>query len=311
MSLASQVSALATRIATEVKSKASLAAPIFLDSIEIHDDPESPTNQQRTIIRGGDVSMVVASDIAQAGGGVGSGRARGTIAAPTIVQDGDGVLYLAVPLAHDGTDYIQVGQMLFDVDGTPAADNIPTRFTATAMDDAGDLWDFLTVRATRDVFPDGIWRDMVLNAPFIDGAWDAFGGSMNYPTVAALRESVGVSGTGATGTIHLETLDRTSKVITANSTANFTINMRGNGTYTLDQTMATGDQVVFSLAVTNGTTAYRATAINIDGSGATVKWLGGVAPTAGTPSAMDIYTFVVTKTGSGAFLVWGSMGTVI
>ena len=283
---------------------------MFYDSLTVEDDPLIAGNEQRSVLVGGDLAMYIASTTSAAGFGLSSFRSRGSIAAPTAVVNGDAVMYPAYPSAHDGTDFLQIGQMLFSVSGTVSTGIVPTRFGLSVMDDTGVLWEPLVVESTRDVLPDGIWKDMVLNGPDIDGDWNAWSGLLNYPTLAAPRESVTISGTGATGTIHLETLDRTSMFITANSTGDFTINMRGNSSWTLDQTLQTGDQVTFVLAVTNGSTAYRATSYTIDGSPVTPKWAGGVAPIAGAPNATDIYTITVTKTASATFAVWASMGTV-
>ena len=280
---------------------------MFYDSLTLDDDPGTG---HRSVLSAADLMLLVTDTNAAAAGGLSARRSRGSIATPSAIANGDAIFYGTYAEAFDGTDWLQVGQMLFSVSGTVSTGIVPTRFGLSVMDDTGALWEPLVVESTRDVFPDGIWRDMVLNGPAIDGDWNAWGGHLNYPTLAAPRESVTISGTGASGTIHLETLDRTSKFITANSTGNFTINLRGNSSWTLDQTMQTGDQVTFVLAVTNGSTAYRATSYTIDGSPVTPKWAGGVAPIAGAPNATDIYTITVTKTASATFAVWASMGTV-
>ena len=48
--------------------------------------------------------------------------------------------------------------------------------------------------------------------------------------------------------------------------------------------------------------AYSA-ALNIDGSAATVNWIGGSAPSEGGSSGLDIYTHQIIKTGSATFTV--------
>jgi hypothetical protein len=72
--------------------------------------------------------------------------------------------------------------------------------------------------------------------------------------------------------------------------------------------MATGESLTVVHLVTNGSTAYYNSAVQVDGTGTgvTTKWLGGVAPTSGSISAIDSYTYTVVKTGSATFTVFAS-----
>jgi hypothetical protein len=119
-------------------------------------------------------------------------------------------------------------------------------------------------------------------------------------------EKVTISATAATGTIVYYATTQSVLYYTSNASANWTINITGASTpVTLDTLMATGESISVVHLVTNGSTAYYNNVIQIDGTatGVTVKWLGGVAPTAGTPSSIDAYTYTVIKTGSAAFTV--------
>jgi hypothetical protein len=68
----------------------------------------------------------------------------------------------------------------------------------------------------------------------------------------------------------------------------------------------TGQSLTIAFAVTNGATAYRQTALQIDGSSVTPKWQGGSAPTTGNTNSIDIYSITIIKTGNAAFTVWES-----
>lgn len=87
-------------------------------------------------------------------------------------------------------------------------------------------------------------------------------------------------------------------LITANSTANGTVNIRGNSTTTLASLLAVGETKVLNLRITNGATAYYPNAWQIDGAAITPKWQGGTAPSAGNASAVDFYSVAITKTAS-------------
>jgi hypothetical protein len=57
--------------------------------------------------------------------------------------------------------------------------------------------------------------------------------------------------------------------------------------------------------VTQGSTAYYNSAVQIDGttSGVTTEWQGGTAPTAGNALGIDVYSYTVIKTASATFTV--------
>jgi hypothetical protein len=97
--------------------------------------------------------------------------------------------------------------------------------------------------------------------------------------------------------------------ITANATANGTLNIRGDGSTTLASMLAVGESLTVTLLSTNTSTAYYVNAVQVDGTatGVTTKWLGGTAPTSGNASAVDAYTFTVIKTASATFTVFGSV----
>ena len=93
---------------------------------------------------------------------------------------------------------------------------------------------------------------------------------------------------------------------TSNNTTNFTLNFAFSSGTTLNAALAVGDCLSISLMVTNGTTAYYPTAFQVDGSAVSVKWQNGVAPSVGSASSIDSYTFAIIKTASAAYTIIGS-----
>jgi hypothetical protein len=128
-------------------------------------------------------------------------------------------------------------------------------------------------------------------------------------TFANMAENITVSATAATGTINLYTATQSILYYTTNATGNFTINVAHSSGTTLNTAMATGTAITVVFMNTNGTTAYYCSAMNIDGTAQTVKWLGNIAPAAGNPSLIDFYTFTIIKTASATYTVFGSMTT--
>jgi hypothetical protein len=252
--------------------------------------------------------MIVADTNPPSGAGYVSRRSRGTIASPSTIVNGDAIVYPVYAEAYDGTNWEQVAQLLFVVDGGVSTGIIPTAMQFTVMDDTGTLWNPIQAFASQDVVVDGIWKNLWANGIFIDGAWNAYGGTMSYPTIAALREALSISGTGATGTVDVDALDKSTLYITASATANWTINLRGNGTYSLDSCLSVGQAVTFQVLAAVGTTPYFANVIKVDGVTVTPKWAGGVAPAGGIPSAINAYTLTAIKTASATFTVLAQMG---
>jgi ribosomal protein L35AE/L33A len=131
--------------------------------------------------------------------------------------------------------------------------------------------------------------------------------ALNYPTLKSPKEITTVSATSATGTINYDVLTQADLYYTSNASANFTLNFRGSSGATLDSSMATGETATLVFRNTNGTTAYYPNAFTIDGTSVTPKWLGGTAPSSGNASAIDVYSFVITKTGSATYTVLASV----
>lgn len=125
-------------------------------------------------------------------------------------------------------------------------------------------------------------------------------------TLAAALEKVTISATAATGTINYDLSTQSVLYYTSNASGNWTLNVRGNSSTTLNSLMATGQSITFTFLVTQGATAYYNSAVTIDGSSVTPEWLGGSAPSAGNASSVDVYSYTVIKTGSAAFTVFAS-----
>jgi hypothetical protein len=118
-----------------------------------------------------------------------------------------------------------------------------------------------------------------------------------------MLEAATVSATAATGTINYDVTTQSVLYYTSNASGNFTVNFRGSSGTSLNTLMATGESLSVTFLVTNASTAYYNSAVQVDGSSVTPKWQGGTAPTSGNASSVDSYTYVIIKTGSAAFTV--------
>jgi len=125
--------------------------------------------------------------------------------------------------------------------------------------------------------------------------------------VAYIIEGATVSATAATGTINYNVITQSVVYYTTNSSANWTINIRGSGSTSLNTLLSTGQAITLAFLATNGTTAYYNNVVQVDGTtvGVTTKWQNA-APTSGNASSVDSYTYTVIKTGSATFTVLAS-----
>ena len=127
------------------------------------------------------------------------------------------------------------------------------------------------------------------------------------PIFIAPEERTTVSATVATGTINFDAVTQGVLYYTSNASANWTLNVRGSSGATLNSILATGDSITVAFLVTQGSTAFRHTALTIDGNAQTVLWSGGTAPASGNASGVDVYTFTIIKTaGTPAYTVFGA-----
>jgi len=122
--------------------------------------------------------------------------------------------------------------------------------------------------------------------------------TINNAIVQGLEESWNVAATAATGTVDFDTLTSTAWLYTSDATGNWTLNVRGDGSTTLASLLDTGDSITIAFAVTQGATAYYASAFQIDGSSVTPEWQGGTAPSEGNASSIDAYVYTIIKTAA-------------
>lgn len=126
------------------------------------------------------------------------------------------------------------------------------------------------------------------------------------PTLTSPKETANITAVAATGAINLDVLTASVNIRTVNATGNWTINVRGDVSTTLDSIMTTGEQISVVFESPQGATAYYPTAFNVDGSAVTPLWLGGTAPSSGNINSNDVYVYTIRKTGAATFTVLAS-----
>lgn len=122
-----------------------------------------------------------------------------------------------------------------------------------------------------------------------------------------ISETVTVSGSGAGSTINYYITSQSVLYYTGNASSNFTLNFAASSGTALNAALSTGQSVTVAFLCTNGTTAYYNSAITIDGTSVTPKWINGSTPTSGHASSIDVYTYTIIKTGSAAYTVLATL----
>ena len=126
---------------------------------------------------------------------------------------------------------------------------------------------------------------------------------LDEPVLISPEERTTISATGAGSTVQFDVKTQGVLYYTSDSTSNWTLNVRGDGSTTLNSLMTTGDALTVVFLATNGATPYYGSALTIDGNAVTPKFQNGVAFAAGNASAIDIYTYTIIKTASATFTV--------
>lgn len=115
----------------------------------------------------------------------------------------------------------------------------------------------------------------------------------------------------ASGDNNIDILTAAAWYFSTNGDTNAGLNIRGDGSNSLDSLLATGDSITIAVMIKNGGTPYYINSVKIDGttSGVTTEWLGAAAPSAGTANKKDVYTLTILKTASATFLVEATFGS--
>ena len=120
--------------------------------------------------------------------------------------------------------------------------------------------------------------------------------------IQSLAEKVTVSGSFDSD-IDFDTQTQGVVLSTAAATANFTVNLRGDGSNSLDSVMDVGESITVAYISKQNATAYYNTTVKIDGTVVTPVWQGGSAPTGGNVTSNDVYTYTAIKTAGSTFTV--------
>ncbi len=130
--------------------------------------------------------------------------------------------------------------------------------------------------------------------------------TLNSIDVVSIIETASIVASAAAGVVTIEFSNNPTVYYTSNATSDWTVNIIGTSTATLNDTLSVGQIASVTFLATIGAAEMRPIAFQVDGNAVTPKWMGGVAPTVGNANSIDSYTFSVIKTGNLAFTMLAS-----
>jgi len=115
------------------------------------------------------------------------------------------------------------------------------------------------------------------------------------------------SGTSLNGGVDMDLKTMMIYHYTANSGGTWQPNFRGDGSTSLNNYLSNNETITCVMFVPCNNNGRYPSQHKVDGSVITPKWIGGFgAPTGGHSGAIDIYTYTILKTGSGAFSIYAN-----
>ena len=120
-------------------------------------------------------------------------------------------------------------------------------------------------------------------------------------------ETVVANSTPINANTTIDVLNGAVSHYTANVAANWTLNVRGNSSISLNSVMNANDSITIAyLATQLGSNTFYQSAMQIDGVAVTPRFQGGTAPSAGNATSIDLYSFTILKTAANTYTVLGS-----
>jgi len=128
-----------------------------------------------------------------------------------------------------------------------------------------------------------------------------FAGSSSTPALSLTnaQEPVNIVAGIPSSDTNFDFSTQSIKYFTTNASAVWTVNFRQSSGTTLNSVMAVGQCMSATVISTQNSASFYNSAVQVDGTaiGVTMRWIGG-APTAGSASGLDVYTYSIIKTAS-------------
>ena len=174
-------------------------------------------------------------------------------------------------------------------------------FYATAA--ARDADTALTAALTEGLFC--YLADTNITAYYSGSAWVPL---FQNQVLTSPKEQAAISASAVASPTNIDVSTASVQITTGAPAANFTLNVRGSASVTLNSLMAVNDSITVTFECLNGAAnTFYANVYQVDGVGVTPKWLGGTAPSAGFASSANVYMLQIRKTAAATFTCIASL----
>tara|TARA_R100001460_G_scaffold106680_1_gene154447 strand:- start:70 stop:1464 length:1395 start_codon:yes stop_codon:yes gene_type:complete len=198
-----------------------------------------------------------------------------------IVQDNDSLGTISFQ-GHDGTtELIEGASIVTEVDGTPAANNVPSALVFKTNSGTSSTSERLRITSR--------------------GGFQFSNGFMS--------ETVKINTSARTGTQAVNLDDGMVHYFSTNSAGTWKPNFTMSAGDDINATIATGDVFSPTMIVAKGATSHYATTIQVDGSDVTPEFSGGAPSDGGGSGTFDVYNYTIIKTGDDTFKAFAAVST--
>lgn len=203
-----------------------------------------------------------------------------------------------LPVANGGTSLTTLtANNVILGNGTSAPTFVAPSTNGNVLTSNGTTWQSSTPASGVSLSANNTWT----------GTQTFNGSSSLFGTVLLdSAETVNVVAAAPSATTNFYVQSGSVQYYTSNAANNWTLNVAFSSGTSMNTALAIGQSVTFVLVTTQSATAYYNSAVTIDGTSVTPKWIGG-APTAGNASGLDVYRYAVVKTASATYTVLASL----
>lgn len=203
-----------------------------------------------------------------------------------------------LPVANGGTSLTTLtANNVILGNGTSAPTFVAPSTNGNVLTSNGTTWQSSTPASGVSLSANNTWT----------GTQTFNGSSSLFGTVLLdSAETVNVVAAAPSATTNFYVQSGSVQYYTSNAANNWTLNVAFSSGTSMNTALAIGQSVTFVLVTTQSATAYYNSAVTIDGTSVTPKWIGG-APTAGNASGLDVYRYAVIKTASATYTVLASL----
>ncbi len=161
------------------------------------------------------------------------------------------------------------------------------------------LWTSTTAQSSSTVYQ--LSNNIGINNLVPSASLHVSGGLM----LQQVYERANITGSAPPATFNLDIASGSIFYRSASTSANWTLNFRGDVSTTLNNIMYNGQVLTATVMTIQGATPYSASAIQIDGAAIIPRWQGGTSSS--TANGLEVSTYTIVKIASASYNLLASV----